>query len=158
VTTTLGDISVRDLEQELLTFLRQVRRGSVARARSIHPDLQLTGYAVLVWLAAQDGARSADVAAALDLDKGAVSRQIGHLERLRLVERDRDASDHRAQVLTLTTAGRAGVKALQESEQARLRESLASWTPDELQEFTTLMRRYNTSTAGPGPTEPQEDA
>jgi DNA-binding MarR family transcriptional regulator len=76
------DARLQILEEELLTLLRQVRRAAVARDRRIHPEFQLAGYAVLLWLAAHDGARSADVVNALDMDKGAVSRQIDHLERL----------------------------------------------------------------------------
>jgi DNA-binding MarR family transcriptional regulator len=106
----------------LLTLLRQVRRAAVARARLIHPELQLAGYAVLVWLAAHDGARSADVANALDMDKGAVSRQIDHLERLRLVKRVIDPHDKRAHGLTLTPAGSSRIAALRARGRADLQE------------------------------------
>jgi DNA-binding MarR family transcriptional regulator len=135
------------LEGELLILFRQVRRASVSRARCIHPDLQLAGYAVLLWLAANDYARSADVAAALDLDKGAVSRQIDQLERLGLVERVPDAHDKRAHNLVLTAKGSQGVEALQERGRTELQQTLAPWSTKDIDAFVSLLRRYNQSRA-----------
>jgi DNA-binding MarR family transcriptional regulator len=138
-------VSMRGLEEELLILFRQVRRASVSRARCIHPDLQLAGYAVLLWLAANDQARSADVATALDMDKGAVSRQIDQLERLGLVERVPDPRDKRAHGLVLTTSGSQGIEALQERGRTELQRSLAPWSPEDIDTFVRLLRRYNQS-------------
>jgi DNA-binding MarR family transcriptional regulator len=138
---------MRALEEELLILFRQVRRASVSRARCIHPDLQLAGYAVLLWLAANDHARSADVATALDLDKGAVSRQIDQLERLGLVERVPDAHDKRAHNLVLTAKGSQGVEALQERGRTELQHTLAPWSTKDIDAFVRLLRRYNQSRA-----------
>jgi DNA-binding MarR family transcriptional regulator len=139
--------SIRSLEQELLTLFRQVRRGSASRARWIHPDLQLGGYAVLLWVAANDGARSADVASALGMDKGAVSRQIDQLERLGLLDRVSDPHDRRAQALVLTAAGSQGISALQDHGRIELRRRLATWSDAEIGQFAGLLRRYNESGA-----------
>jgi DNA-binding MarR family transcriptional regulator len=108
-----------------------------------HPDLQLTGYAVLLWLAAHDRSRSADVATALDMDKGSVSRQIDQLERLGLVERVIDPQDKRAQRLVLTAAGSQGIAALHEKGRVELERTLATWTQGEIEDFARLLRRYN---------------
>ena len=140
-------VSMRALEEELLILFRQVRRASVSRARCIHPDLQLAGYAVLLWLAANDHARSADVATALDMDKGAVSRQIDQLERLGLVERVPDPHDKRAHGLVLTTRGSQGIEALQERGRTELQRTLAPWSPEDIDTFVQLLRRYNQSRA-----------
>jgi DNA-binding MarR family transcriptional regulator len=138
---------MRALEEELLILFRQVRRASVSRARCIHPDLQLAGYAVLLWLAANDHARSADVATALDMDKGAVSRQIDHLERLGLVERLPDPRDKRAHGLVLTATGTRGIQALQKRGRTELQRSLAPWSTEDIDAFVRLLRRYNQSRA-----------
>jgi DNA-binding MarR family transcriptional regulator len=140
-------VSMRALEEELLILFRQVRRASVSRARYIHPDLQLAGYAVLLWLAANDHARSADVATALDMDKGAVSRQIDHLERLGLVERVPDPHDKRAHGLVLTARGSRGIQALQERGRTELQRTLAPWSTEDVDAFVRLLRRYNQSRA-----------
>jgi DNA-binding MarR family transcriptional regulator len=140
-------VSMRGLEEELLILFRQVRRASVLRARCIHPDLQLAGYAVLLWLAANDHTRSADVAAALDMDKGAVSRQIDQLERLGLVKRVPDAHDKRAYRLVLTVTGTHGIHALQERGRTELQQTLAPWSPEDIDSFARLLRRFNESRA-----------
>jgi DNA-binding MarR family transcriptional regulator len=138
-------VGMRSLEQELLTLFRQVRRGSASRARWIHPELQLGSYAVLLWLAANNGAHSSDVASALGMDKGAVSRHIDQLERLGLLERVSDPHDRRAQSLVLTAAGSQGIAALQNNGRIELQHRLASWSEAEIEHFARLLRRYNES-------------
>jgi DNA-binding MarR family transcriptional regulator len=140
------DAWVVDLEGELLTLLRQARRGSVEHARSIHPDLQLTGFALLLWLAGHPGARSADATLALDLDKGAVSRQITHLERLGLLARSNDPDDGRTHRLDLTQAATDRLNELRERTRVQQQQILASWNASEVATFTSLLRRFNRAT------------
>src|SRR4051812_48047515 len=102
----IAEAAQREIEQQLLTILTRVKRTMAARARGIHPELKGAGYAILLHLVNQDAIRASDLVATLDLDKGFVSRQVAHLERLGLVERVSDPEDGRAQRITLTPAGR----------------------------------------------------
>lgn len=136
---------MQDIEQQLIALLVRVRRASVAQARRVHPQLQTAGYAVLLRLAESDSARASDLAAALDVDKGSVSRQIAHLERLGLVHRTVDPDDGRAQRIALTSSGSRGIGLLRQQGRAEFQHRLSSWTPEELAGFAAHLRRYNST-------------
>lgn len=140
------DAGVVDLEGELLVLLRRARRSSVEQARAVHPDLQLTGFALLLWLARHPAARSSEAAVDLDLDKGAVSRQIVQLERLGLLVRASDPDDGRAQRLELTQTATTRLRDLRDRARARQHQLLASWDAEEVATFTSLLRRFNRAT------------
>jgi DNA-binding MarR family transcriptional regulator len=137
--------SVRDLEQQLVVLLTRARHASQQQARRIHPELQTAGYAVLLRLSRRGRVRAADLVAALDLDKGVVSRKVAHLERLGLVERTADPADGRAQLIALTDAGRAAVEHLHEEGREEHRRRLADWTPEEITGFVAHLQHYNAS-------------
>jgi len=132
-----------DIEEQLLTILTRVKRAMAGRARGIHPELQGAGYAILLHLVNQDAVRASDLVATLDLDKGFVSRQVGHLERLGLVERVSDPDDGRAQRITLTPAGRETLDRVRSEARADFERRLTGWTAEELTAFAAQLRRYN---------------
>jgi DNA-binding MarR family transcriptional regulator/N-acetylglutamate synthase-like GNAT family acetyltransferase len=69
---------------------------------------------VLYELAHRDAPTAAALAAALDLDQGYLSRILRRFERLRLLRRRPSKTDGRASHLTLTEAGRAALRPLDE--------------------------------------------
>ncbi len=140
--------AVREVEAELLVLLTRVRRRSREAARRIHPDLNAVGYAVLLRVVRDGATRAADVVAALDLDKGLVSRQVGQLERLGLVTRTADPDDARAQRISATPVGRRAVEETLESGREELERSLSAWSAAEVADFAGRLRRYNEALGG----------
>ncbi len=136
---------MQDIERQLIALLVRVRRTAGEQARRIHPELQAAGYAVLLRLAEHDAVRASDLVTTLDVDKGSVSRQVAHLERLGLVQRTVDPDDGRAQRIALTSAGRRGIGRLRQQGRADFQQRLSSWTPDELCGFAAHLRRYNST-------------
>jgi DNA-binding MarR family transcriptional regulator len=87
--------------------------------------------------------RAADLVVTLDLDKGFVSRQVAQLERLGLVERTTDASDARAQRISLTPTGRRAVDQIYEAARADFHRRLSTWSAEDVAAFADVLRRYN---------------
>jgi len=80
-----------------------------------------------------------------NIDKGAVSRQLQHLDDLGLVERTPDPADGRA---TLVAASEDAVRRLADVAEHRrkwLDEQLGDWDAEELAHFADLLERYNHS-------------
>ena len=78
-----------------------------------------------------------------NIDKGAVSRQLQHLDDLGLVERTPDPADGRA---TLVAASEDAVRRLADVAEHRrkwLDEQLGDWSAEELEEFVAGLERYN---------------
>ncbi len=138
-----ADVLLRALEQEMGSVVRRVRRVIAERARAVDPDLQAAGYLVLGFLADEGPARAADVVEALDIDKGAVSRQVQHLEELGLVARQPDPEDGRAVLLNATSAALDRLAGVAAERRDRLAARLADWDESELDSFVTTLARYN---------------
>ncbi|MFF9507149.1 MarR family winged helix-turn-helix transcriptional regulator [Streptomyces sp. NPDC014724] len=137
------------IQRELTAFARRAR----AAAARLHPELPLVSYTLLAHIDDRQGCRATDLAAHYMLDKSTVSRQIGTLEKLGLVERHPDPDDHRIQVLHPTEAGTQALASTQASRRAAYQERLADWTADDLARFAEYLLRYNsaggTSTTAP---------
>ncbi|MFF5274385.1 MarR family winged helix-turn-helix transcriptional regulator [Streptomyces sp. 900116325] len=129
------------IQRELTAFARRAR----AAAARLHPELPLVSYTLLAHIDDQHGCRATDLAAHYMLDKSTVSRQIGTLEKLGLVERHPDPADHRIQVLHPTEAGTQALASTQASRRAAYQERLAEWTADDLARFAEYLLRYNSS-------------
>jgi DNA-binding MarR family transcriptional regulator len=141
-TTARPDL-LRGLEQEVGVMVRRIRRLIGERARSVHPELQSSGYLMLTWLDQHGPQRASAMAESFGIDKGAISRQVQHLVDLGLVDRAPDPDDGRA---TLVSAGGTALDRLEEvtSERRRwLDERLGDWTDDDLTAFVGLLSRYN---------------
>ena len=131
------------LEQEMGILMRRVRRALGERAALVHPSLQPSSYVMLAHLIEAGPRRSADIAEAFDLDKGAVSRQVQHLVELGLVERSPDPADGRATILTATTEAKARVDEVSRLRIEQLDERLADWSAEDLDELVSRFSRYN---------------
>src|SRR5262249_22193537 len=112
------------------------------RAHGVHPSLQGASYLVLSWLAEHGPVRASAIVELFKTDKGALSRQLQHLEELGLIERAPDPADGRA---TLVSASAEAVRRLAEVDEqlrAALDERLADWSVDELSAFARQLGRY----------------
>ncbi|MEU9980444.1 MarR family winged helix-turn-helix transcriptional regulator [Streptomyces sp. NPDC050856] len=133
------DDSVDTIQRELTAFARRAR----AAAARLHPELPLVSYTLLAHIEDQQGCRATDLAAHYMLDKSTVSRQVAVLEKLGLVERRPDATDHRVQVLHPTGAGTELLSATHASRRAAYQARLADWSTEDLARFAQYLLRYN---------------
>lgn len=132
-----------ELEGEVGTLIRRVRRVIGERAAVVHPDLAPASYLLLAFLAAEGPVRSSVVVDRLGVDKGAVSRQVQHLEELGLVERMPDPADGRAALLGATTLAQARLEAVTTQRRQWLDSRLGDWSDDELGGLVDSLARYN---------------
>ncbi|WP_326671056.1 MarR family winged helix-turn-helix transcriptional regulator [Streptomyces sp. NBC_01257] len=140
------------IQRELTAFARRAR----AAAARLHPELPLVSYTLLAHIDDRHGCRATDLAAHYMLDKSTVSRQLGTLEKLGLVERHPDPDDHRIQVLHPTEAGTQALASTQASRRAAYQERLAEWTAEDLASFATYLLRYNSAGDPAGPQQPAD--
>ncbi|MFF9647651.1 MarR family winged helix-turn-helix transcriptional regulator [Streptomyces sp. NPDC014622] len=127
------------IQREPTAFARRAR----AAAARLHPELPLVSYTLMAHIDDRHGCRATDPDAHYMLDKTTVSRQIGALEKLGLVERHPDPDDHRIQVLHPTEAGTRALASTQASRRAACQERLADWTEDDLAKFAEYPLRHN---------------
>ncbi|MFD6414940.1 MarR family winged helix-turn-helix transcriptional regulator [Streptomyces sp. NPDC060194] len=133
------DASIETIQREMTAFARRAR----ATAARMHPELSLVSFTLLAHLEDRQGCRATDLAAHYTLDKSTVSRQIGALEKLGLVERRVDPGDHRVQVLHPTEAGTAVLARATQLRRQAFHERLAEWEPADLARFAAYLLRYN---------------
>lgn len=137
--------SLLEIERQMGVLIRRVRRMIRVVAAQVHPDLQPSAYLLLAYLYERDSCRSSDLVEAMGVDKGAVSRQIQHLDELGLVVRTKDPDDGRASLLTLTEDGRARLDAVREERREGFDRRLGGWDTGELATFAAQLARYNTA-------------
>ena len=131
------------LEREIGLMLRRSRAISSRLAAELHPDLDGAAYGLLALLQDAGPLRASDLVARLGLDKSTVSRQVGTLVQLGLVDRAADPADGRAQVLTPSAEGSARLSRIREARRARWEEDLAGWPIEDVGTLADLLRRFN---------------
>jgi DNA-binding MarR family transcriptional regulator len=132
------------LEREIGLLLRRSRAISARLAAELHPDLDGAAYGLLALLQDAGPLRASDLVARLGLDKSTVSRQVGTLVQLGLVDRSADPADGRAQVLTPSAEGSARLSRIREARRARWEEDLADWPLEDVGSLAELLHRFNT--------------
>lgn len=148
-TAVRRDEVLRAIEDEMGVLVRRLKRTIAERARVVDPSLQGTSYVVLSWLAQQGAVRSSVIVEAIGTDKGAISRQLQHLEELGLVARTPDPTDGRATLVSATEAARHRLAEVDRQRRVLLDERLADWPADELATFVQQLGRYNRSLGAP---------
>lgn len=141
--------ALRDLETEVGVLIRRVRRVIGERARSVHPELLPASYLMLAHVRDHGPLRASAMCAVFDIDKGAISRQVQHLIDLGLVDRQPDPEDGRATLLSATEDATLRLESVAVERRELLAERLASWSADELTEFSASLRRYNDALGSP---------
>ncbi|MFL6059583.1 MAG: MarR family winged helix-turn-helix transcriptional regulator [Marmoricola sp.] len=135
--------AIRGLEHELGRLLRRVRRGLADRAVLVDPALSATAYPLLVTLAEIGPHRAAELAEMFALDKGAVSRIVGQLIELGLIERSPDPADGRASILRATDEAHRRLARLAEVRRAEVDVRLSAWDPSSITELADGLARFN---------------
>jgi DNA-binding MarR family transcriptional regulator len=131
------------LERELSLMMR--RGPSLARevAEEVHPDLDAASFSTFSRISETAPARASDLVEYFGIDKAAVSRQILGLEQLGLVERTEDPQDGRARAVRLTERGATRLRQVLLARNARFRELVGAWPPEDIDELARLMGMLN---------------
>jgi DNA-binding MarR family transcriptional regulator len=101
------------LEQAFPALYHRIRNWIAESAHDIHPNLDGAGYVLLVQLRHRAPIRAAQLVELLNIDKGAISRQVRLLLDLQLIERMADPNDARASLLIPTKEGARRIDQLQ---------------------------------------------
>ena len=118
--------------------------GATERRLEQECGLSLQWFEVLVRLARTPGnrLRMSDLAAQTTLSASGLTRSIDRLEAAGLVERQACPTDRRSSYAALTTSGRERIVAALPVHVRQLQELLdRTFTPDELEQLTALVRR-----------------
>jgi DNA-binding MarR family transcriptional regulator len=134
------------VERELAVLLRRASASSGDLSRDVHPNLQVTAYALLVRLHDLGSARAADLSDYFGIDKGALSRQLRLLQELHLIVRETDAADRRSQRLSLTARGRRRLTQARRARRRLIRQELSTWPACDVEAFGDLLARFNSAT------------
>jgi DNA-binding MarR family transcriptional regulator len=137
------DETMRALEHEMGVLVRRIRRMIAERARMVHPDLSPVAYSMLMALHDSGPRRASELVDLFSIDKGAVSRQVGALLELGMIERSPDPEDRRAAILSITDEGSRRLSTIAEMRRREVIDRLSGWSDDELHEFVSMMGRYN---------------
>ena len=130
---------------ELIRLVRLLERGR-AQYQADHPDaVERATYLLLVHLVKGGPRRAGALAEAVHSDPSTISRQIGHLVKLGLVERTADPVDGRATLLAATTEG---LRVFEENR--RLRNEtfvriLTDWSNPDRAALAAVLARLTTS-------------
>lgn len=135
--------SLRHLEREVGVLIRRIKRVISERARAVHEDLQPASYLMLSWLVDEGPVRASAMVERFNIDKGAISRQLQHLDDLGLVVRTPDPDDGRATLVAASDDARRRLADVTEDRRKWLDEQLGDWTADELENFAATLEKYN---------------
>lgn len=134
-----------DLGQLSHELFRQARILHMVKARMTAESggLDSGALGVLVHVVKSGGMRQRELAECAMLDPSTVSRYVGLLVKLGYVERQADQEDGRAVRLVATEAGLAVHRGLIARREALMRDVLADWTAEDVEQLTTRLRRLN---------------
>jgi DNA-binding MarR family transcriptional regulator len=136
-TASQTDHTYTSIERQFMAILAKSRHGM--REQAAQMDVQPAGYRVLVELVALGSSGAGELAEALGIDKGALSRQFSHLESLGLITRERDIDDRRAVVIRPTPTAIDRIQRIRDNARSAFRERLASWPHHDLEELARLL-------------------
>jgi DNA-binding MarR family transcriptional regulator len=145
--------AVRNLEHEIGTLLRRIRRGLAERAVQVHPELNPTSYMILTTLTEHGARRAADLAELFALDKGSVSRVVHQLLELGLIARTPDPADGRASLLSVTDEAVRRLAEVRDHRREHFDDRLLDWEPAEIEELAERLGRFNHALSDAVPTD-----
>ena len=139
--------SLVTLERELGLLLRRAQASSAALARRVHPDIEPAAYTLLQLIASRPGLRASDLAAAIGVGRGTMSRQLARLGSLGLISRRPDPDDYRGQLLDLTDDGRSRLDEAVSARREFLRAALDGWSAHDVEDLAAQLGRLNADVA-----------
>ncbi|WP_308282808.1 MarR family winged helix-turn-helix transcriptional regulator [Pseudonocardia nigra] len=147
---------------QLIRLVRLIERKH-AQYQAEHPDaVERATYYLLVHLVKDGPRRAGSLAEAVRSDPSTISRQIGQLVRLGLVERTADPEDGRATLLAATDEGRRVFEENRRMRNETIAEMIAHWPAEDrhalselLTRFATEYETFTTRTTGPATAQPR---
>lgn len=127
--------SANDLFHALLRVQKLLLAARTTAPRT-HPGVDAAAYPVLFVIAGAGPSRISDIATTLHNDASTVSRQVSAFVSHGLVAKETDPSDGRAQVVTLTEAGRQALREIQANRSAWFQGLLKDWDGNDAATFT----------------------
>jgi DNA-binding MarR family transcriptional regulator len=137
----LRERRIRALGATLNALVSQSRALTAQAAATFHPELQPAAFHIALWLNALGPAKPSAVAQAVGMDRSAASRLVRELVRLGLIEASSDPSDRRSIVLSLTVDGHQRLEAAMQTKGAAFQRRLVTWSGEDLERCTDLLRR-----------------
>jgi DNA-binding MarR family transcriptional regulator len=134
---------LNQLEAEMATLIRRIRRVITERAREVHEELQPAAYFILANLVEHGPKRASALVEEFGIDKGAISRQVQHLLDLGLVDRTPDPDDGRATLVSASAEAAARINQVNEDRRRWLDDRLVDWPDSDLSEFVRMLSSYN---------------
>ena len=126
--------------QRLTTTLFHRLRAQVRSALDRQdPALRMTSYRILSALRHTQAVAPGELAAHLELDRAVISREIDHLDSLKLVTITTDPADRRGKLVSPTTAGTDLVAKLRSDSL----KGLSKVSPEDLDTFIRVLRVLN---------------
>lgn len=137
------------------TFSLLARRSTLPRVHaffSAQAGTQLDWYAymALYWIATAGPIRLSTLAEHFGVVPSTVCRHVQQLDRAGLIEREPDAADRRAVLLTPSAQGAQVLQELQEARRAAWAEALDHWSDSDLDELNHLLGRLDVDLAAWG--------
>ncbi len=134
---------VEDIARELGALFGFAER---ARHRTTMPELgrlEKVAFEVLGELVRDGPMRMSELAGRVRLDLSTVSRQVAALESAELVERDTDAEDRRASLLSATGKGSDILARIRKARHDRMRRVVGAWPVGDQRALASLLARLN---------------
>lgn len=133
------------IEQGVATLYQAARARVKDLAERFAPDLQPATYGILRYIMEHEPLRAGDIVAALGIDKSAVSRQIGTLREMGLIDMRPDPEDGRASLLVASTRAREARVVYRAETSERYASIFREWTDEEIISFAVLLGKFNES-------------
>lgn len=135
---------------DVARLMRRSFRASMA-TEPLCPALTPAQSRVLTWIWRHEGSHQRALADLLDIQPMTLARLVDQLAAHGLVERRADPADRRAWRLHVTPLASPRLRAIRRIGTARRKTALRGFTPDEAEQFVTLLRRVRTNLAGATP-------
>lgn len=139
------DAHALEIEQGVAVLYRASKARVKRLVEHLDPDMQTAGYLVLRYVMANEPIRAGDIAAALSMDKSAVSRQLTMLRDSGLIEAQPDPEDGRASLVVASDKANERLDDFRTELKSDYERILASWDAADIEAFARLLKRFNES-------------
>ena len=137
------DEAIRTISESFDRIATGARRSVRASATELAEGLQPAAWPVFREVVRAERIQASTIIATLGMDKSAVSRHLKELREHGLVDAERDDHDARVFWISPTPLALARLAVVVETQQARLREGLDTWEPEDVERFARLLARFS---------------